>query len=42
MRKLIVFIKSSQESGRAVKKPVVEYDQIEFDLIGRSSISTII
>lgn len=27
-----VTIKTSQESGRAVKKPVVEYDQIEFDL----------
>jgi predicted transcriptional regulator len=27
-----VTIKTSQEAGRAVKKPVVEYDQIEFDL----------
>ena len=40
LNKLITFfesvgaltIKTSQESGRAVKRPVVEYDQIEFDL----------
>lgn len=40
LNKLITFfenigavkIKTSQESGRAVKKPIVEYDQIEFDL----------
>jgi predicted transcriptional regulator len=27
-----VTIKTSQESGRAVKKPIVEYGQVEFDL----------
>jgi predicted transcriptional regulator len=27
-----ITIKTSQESGRAVKKPVVEFDKIEFDL----------
>jgi len=40
LNKLITFfegvgaitIKTSQESGRSVKRPVVEYDQIEFDL----------
>jgi predicted transcriptional regulator len=40
LNKLIVFfesvgaikIKTSQESGRAVKTPVVEYGQVEFDL----------
>ena len=40
LNKLILFfesvgavsIKTSQSSGRAVKTPVVEYDQVEFDL----------
>ena len=40
LNKLIAFfetvgaikIKTSQESGRAVKTPVVEYEQVEFDL----------
>ncbi len=40
LNKLITFfesvgaikIKTSQESGRAVKTPIVEYEQVEFDL----------
>ncbi len=40
LNKLIAFfesvgaikIKTSQESGRAVKTPIVEYEQVEFDL----------